>query len=212
MMGRFFETLCHVVLGFLQNVIILVWLLIQIRPLNIYITVPLAIILFMTKFNRYISSLFQVYYARMNSSFTDYISEFNFVFNPKNLESIRFCGFTELFLGKLNTAKQKISRAIRSELYRNVVSATFNAPFAPYLVIISLAICKLISTGGDNIPVDYIFFLLKMVALFIHNNKLIIYQFGYFKEELNRIGKLQAFLEAEEIQCDIGSFDDSQEN
>lgn len=84
-----------------QNLVIVYWFLQEVKTVQYPLILVVLIIYIFFRANNSISKKFQVYYKRMNASITQYLSVFNFVFSTRNLESIRFCGFTQLFSQRL---------------------------------------------------------------------------------------------------------------
>lgn len=115
----------------------------------------------------------------MNTSITQYLSVFNFVFSTRNLESIRFCGFTELFKLRLLKAREHLSSCIKSELYRNILSSVLNRPMSSYVVIFGLMASKLMLSPERTISADFIFFLIKSTEIFMTNLKDGVFLVGY---------------------------------
>jgi hypothetical protein len=159
--------------------IISYWFLKEIKNIQYPLILVLIIIYVFFRVNNSISKKFQIYYKRMNTSITQYLSVFNFVFSTRNLESIRFCGFTELFKLRLLKAREHLSSCIKSELYRNILSSVLNRPMSSYVVIFGLMASKLMLSPERTISADFIFFLIKSTEIFMTNLKDGVFLVGY---------------------------------
>lgn len=181
-----------------QNLVIVYWFLKEVKTIQYPLILVVLIIFVFFRANNSISKKFQVYYKRMNTSITQYLSVFNFVFSTRNLESIRFCGFTELFEKRLLKAREHVSSCIKSELYRNIVSSVLNRPMASYVVIFGLMASKLMLSPERTIPADFIFFLIKTTEIFMTNLKDGVFLAGYLFQQIKIVGQIQGFLSLDE--------------